>query len=715
MEKNSRKAQNNKSTSLSKKDPSKAISPETASRLPSTPITSLKNVGPKRAALYDKLGVHSAEELLTFYPRSYQDFTSPQMADQCENGANVVIEGKILRKFSPAPIRKGMVLYKLLASDGLHNFIITIFNNEYAYYGIHTGEDYVFAGKWARTGSSFGLTMTAFLPTEEADVLRPVYPLTEGLTSKMVQTNVSDAIQHILPAMNDPLPETIRKEHKLISFQTAIRQIHFPEGHEQLEAAKRRLSFDELFRLTIGLKFLKGRARQTTDVRILRPDLRPFVKSLPYQLTGAQKRVITEILRDMASPYPMNRLLQGDVGSGKTMVAAAAAYAAIERGYQAALMAPTEILAAQHEQTLRKLLTPLGIRIGLLVGSLTPKQKTQMREKIAAGEIDLVAGTHALVQETTVFHKLGLVITDEQHRFGVAQRQTLGEKGDHPHVLVMSATPIPRTLALMVYGDLDLSVIDELPLGRQPIETFSIHSDKRERALLYIREHLSRGEQGYIVCPLIEESESSDTASMAVRNLTAAAAYAKELQDGPFKGYTVGLLHGRMKPDEKEAVMTDFAAGKIQLLVATTVVEVGVDVPNATIIMIENAERFGLSQLHQLRGRVGRGSKKSTCILLSDNDGEDNRRRLAIMKETCDGFKISKEDLKLRGAGDFFGYRQHGAPSLGISDVLEDTALFAEAQSAAYALLDTDPTLALPENQLLKMQVEEMTQRSGKN
>lgn len=677
-------------------------------QLPETPVTRLKNIGPKREGLYLKLGIRTVEQLLAFYPRSYQDFTSPKTVDECVGGENVVIAGKILRKFPPAPIRKGMVLYKLQATDGLHNFVVTIFNSEYVYYGMKTGEDYVFAGKWTRTGAAYGLTLSTYLPAEEADILRPVYSLTEGLTSKMVQTNVKDAIEHFLPSMPDPLPEDLRKEHRLISYQAAIRQIHFPEGQTQLDAAKRRLSFEELLRLTIGLKLLKGRQRRETEVRIKRPDLRPFLQSLPYQLTGAQKRVIGEILLDMSSKYPMNRLVQGDVGSGKTMVAAAAAFAMVKSGYQAALMAPTEILASQHEATLRRFLEPLGIRIGLLSGSLTPKQKTLMREKIAAGEIDVVVGTHALVQQATVFHHLGLVITDEQHRFGVAQRQRLGEKGENPHVLVMSATPIPRTLALIVYGDLDLSVIDELPKGRQPIETFSIHSDKRERALGYIRDHLARGEQGYIVCPLIEENDPSGS-------MTAAVDYARQLQETAFKGYTVGLLHGRMKPDEKDAVMARFASGEIQLLVATTVVEVGVDVPNATIIMIENAERFGLSQLHQLRGRVGRGSKKSTCILLSDNDGEDNRKRLSVMKETCDGFVISKEDLKLRGAGDFFGYRQHGVPSLGISDVLEDTALFAEAQAAGYALLDADPDLSLPEHAILRAQVQQMTERGAGN
>ena len=674
---------------------------------PDAPVTELKNVGPKRAALYQKLGIETVSDLLTFYPRSYQDFTSPKMAAECRDGEPAVIEGKILRKFPPAYIRRGMVLYKLTVTDGMQNFTVTIFNNEYAYYGVHVGETYIFAGKWNRLGNAGNLAMQNYLSPGEAATLRPVYPLTEGLSSRMVQTNVQDAIQRALPGLPDPIPGSVRAEYGLIGFRQAVQEIHFPESREQMETARDRLAFEELLRLTLALKFLKGRGREKTRVRVQRPDLKPFVKSLPFPLTGAQKRVIAEILRDMASPYPMNRLLQGDVGSGKTLVAAAVSYAAIQKGYQAALMAPTEILAAQHEKTLRKFLEPMGVKVGLLTGSLTPKQKTAMREAIERGEIQMVAGTHALVQEATAFHRLGLVITDEQHRFGVHQRQMLGEKGDHPHVLVMSATPIPRTLALIVYGDLDISVIDELPAGRQPIETFSVHSDKRERALTDIRAHLDRGEQGYIVCPLIDKSDAVSAA--------AATAYRDELAEGIFKGYTVGLLHGRMKPDEKEAVMADFAAGKVQLLVATTVVEVGVDVPNATIILIENAERFGLSQLHQLRGRVGRGDKKSTCILLSDNDGEDNKRRLKVMKETCDGFVIAKEDLKLRGAGDFFGYRQHGMPSLGLADLLEDTALFAKAQAAAAEILQADPGLQKPEHAVLKRQIDEMAAESGKN
>ncbi len=674
---------------------------------PDAPVTELKNVGPKRAALYQKLGIETVSDLLTFYPRSYQDFTSPKMAAECRDGEPAVIEGKILRKLPPAYIRRGMVLYKLTVTDGMQNFTVTIFNNEYAYYGVHVGETYIFAGKWNRLGNAGSLAMQTYLSPGEAATLRPVYPLTEGLSSRMVQLNVQDAIARALPGLPDPIPDAVRAEYGLIGFRQAVQEIHFPESQEQMETARDRLAFEELLRLTLALKFLKGRGREKTRVRVQRPDLKPFVKSLPFPLTGAQKRVIAEILRDMASPYPMNRLLQGDVGSGKTLVAAAVSYAAIQKGYQAALMAPTEILAAQHEKTLRKFLEPMGVKVGLLTGSLSPKQKTAMREAIERGEIQMVAGTHALVQEATAFHRLGLVITDEQHRFGVHQRQMLGEKGDHPHVLVMSATPIPRTLALIVYGDLDISVIDELPAGRQPIETFSVHSDKRERALTYIRAHLDRGEQGYIVCPLIDKSDAVSAA--------AATAYRDELAEGIFKGYTVGLLHGRMKPDEKEAVMANFAAGKVQLLVATTVVEVGVDVPNATIILIENAERFGLSQLHQLRGRVGRGDKKSTCILLSDNDGEDNKRRLKVMKETCDGFVIAKEDLKLRGAGDFFGYRQHGMPSLGLADLLEDTALFAKAQAAAAEILQADPGLQKPEHAVLKRQIDEMAAESGKN
>ena len=660
-----------------------------------TPVTALKNVGPKRAALYEKLGVRTVEDLLRHYPRSYVDYTDTRPVQDCPDGETAAVAVKILRRHPPAPIRKGMVIYKLTATDGLDNLTITIFNNEYAYYGLKAGEDYVIRGRISRLGNNVQLVLSSFVTPEEAEVQRPLYPLTEGLAPGMILHNMEEAVQRFLPMLPDPLPPEVLREHSLMELQQAIAAIHFPPDSETLSGAKRRLSFEELFTLSAALILLRGKKRLHTAVQIRDPDLIPFYQSLPFTPTGAQSRVIGEILADMEKDSPMNRLLQGDVGSGKTMVAAAACFAAWQKGYQSALMAPTEILAAQHEATLRKFLAPLGLRIALLTGSLTPKQKEQLRAEIAAGEVDLVAGTHALVQDATVFAHLGLVITDEQHRFGVAQRQKLGRKGENPHVLVMSATPIPRTLALIVYGDLDLSVIDELPKGRQPIETFSVHSDKRRRALGYVRKHLEAGEQGYVVCPLIEESDSDLMAAQRY-----AAALEKEM--APFR---VGLLHGRMKPAEKETVMADFAAGCIALLVATTVVEVGVDVPNATIMLIENAERFGLSQLHQLRGRVGRGSKKSTCILISDNEGEDNRKRLSVMKQTCDGFVIAREDLKLRGAGDFFGSRQHGVPSLAMTDLLEDTGLFAEAQAAARLLLDEDPALSQPGHTLLREKI----------
>ncbi|MBR6789935.1 MAG: ATP-dependent DNA helicase RecG [Oscillospiraceae bacterium] len=649
-----------------------------------SPVTVLKNVGPKRAALYEKLGIRTVEDLLRHYPRGYVDYASSRPVSEWMDGETAVIEAKILRRHPPAPIRKGLTVYKLTATDGLEQLTVTIFNNEFAYYALKAGETYVFRGKFSRMGSQKQLTMLSYVTIDEADVQRPVYPMTEGLAPGMILHNMEEAAERFLPLMPDPMPPEILREKGLMGLEEAIRAIHFPEDEMQLNAAKRRLSYEELFTISAALMLLRGRERLTTGVLIEDADMAPFYGSLPFSPTGAQKRVIGEILKDMAAGTPMNRLLQGDVGSGKTMVAAAACFAAWQKGYQSALMAPTEILAAQHAVTLKKFLEPLGLRVALLTGSLTQKQKNDLRAKIAAGEVDLVAGTHALVQDATVFHDLGLVITDEQHRFGVAQRQKLGQKGSAPHVLVMSATPIPRTLALIAYGDLDLSIIDELPKGRQPIETFAVHSDKRNRALGYIRDHLERGEQGYVVCPLIEESDSG---------LMAAERYASALQRVMIP-HEVGLLHGRMKPAEKDAVMAEFSSGKIALLVATTVVEVGVDVPNATIMMIENAERFGLSQLHQLRGRVGRGSKKSTCILVSDNEGEDNRRRLSVMKQTCDGFVIAKEDLKLRGAGDFFGQRQSGVPSLAMGDLLEDTGLFAEAQADARALLAADPDLS---------------------
>ncbi len=651
-----------------------------------SPVTILKNVGAKRAALYEKLGVFTVRDLLRFYPRTYIDYTDPTPAAECADGENCVIKGTVIRKFPPAPIRKGLVLYKLIANDGISNFQVTIFNSEYAYYGLKAGEEYVFTGRFSRGGGRYQLALSTYVAEKESGVLRPVYSLTEGLTGGMVVNNLKEAVERFADRLEDPMPKDVLRRQELCQLRYAIENIHFPKGREACEIARRRLVFEEFFTLSLALIRLRRREKAAGAVQMKPVDIAPFEKSLPFSLTGAQQRAIREILEDLQKPNPMNRLLQGDVGSGKTMVAAAAAYAAAKNGCQTAVMAPTEILAGQHYETFKKVLEPLGIRVCLLTGSLTPKQKTELKEALAAGEYDVAVGTHALVQQSTEFCSLGLVITDEQHRFGVEQRRKLAGKGESPHSLVMSATPIPRTLALIFYGDLDLSVLDELPKGRQPVETLVVHSDKRQRALNFIRQHLDAGEQAYIVCPLIEDTDSE---------LRAAAQYAASLE-AMFPDCRIGLLHGRMKAAEKEAVMENFKQNEIQLLVSTTVVEVGVDVPNATIMMVENAERFGLAQLHQLRGRVGRGSKKSYCILVSDNDNEETRRRLGVMKSTSDGFVIAQEDLKLRGSGDFFGSRQHGMPALAIASLTEDTQLLQEAQQAARELLAEDPELTKP-------------------
>ena len=663
-----------------------------------SPVTALKNVGAKRAALYEKLGVRTVYDLLRFYPCSYIDYTSPVMAADAPEGETCVIKAVVTRRMQPAPIRKGLVLYKFIANDGVSNIQITIFNNEYAYYGIKAGEEYAFCGKFSKMGGRCQLALSSYVPAAEADTMRPVYNLTEGLANGMVHNNMREAVDRCAEQLADPLPLPLLREEKLCQLRYAIENIHFPQGREAYEIARRRLVFEEFFTLSLALVRLRGREREEAAIRLEDTDISPFLSSLPFELTGAQRRAIGEILADMQKGFPMNRLLQGDVGSGKTMVAAAAVYAAAKNGVQSAVMAPTEILAGQHYATFSKALAPLGVRTCLLTGSLTPKQKEERKEALAAGEIDLAVGTHALVQDSTAFARLGLVITDEQHRFGVEQRRRLAGKGESPHSLVMSATPIPRTLALIVYGDLDLSVLDELPKGRQPVDTLVIHSNKRERALGFIRDHIAAGEQAYIVCPLVEESESELLAAAQYRDRVAKA----------FPDIAVGLLHGRMKPAEKEAVMAAFQQGKVQLLVSTTVVEVGVDVPNATVMMVENAERFGLAQLHQLRGRVGRGSKKSYCILVSDNDGEENRKRLSVMKATNDGFVIAREDLKLRGSGDFFGSRQSGMPALAIADLFEDADLFKEAQEAARRLLAEDPGLERPENSAIRVIIDRL-------
>lgn len=660
----------------------------------------LKGVGEKRARLFQRLGVADVGALCRLYPRRYKDWSSPVTIAGAAVGEICCVKAAISLPVTEHRARRGMTLYKTLAADGSGvPLYITIFNNKYAAARLTQGKTFLFYGRV--DGNLLRREMVSpEIEEEGCAAIHPVYPATEGLSSKTIEKIMPGALRAFEP--EDPLPQEMRNRLGLLDLNRALWNIHFPKSRKALECARRRLIFEELFLLQTGLKQLKTRDRGTTSARIRTDRSAAFAAMLPFALTGAQRRVIGECVSDMRAAQPMNRLVQGDVGSGKTAVAASLAMTAAANGLQTAMMAPTEILAEQHYRSLSALLKGSGFRIALLTGSATKKEKERIKSLLAAGEVDLVAGTHALLTQDVRFAALGLVITDEQHRFGVAQRAALAAKGDHPHLLVMSATPIPRTLALIVYGDLDISVIDELPPGRQPIETYAVSTALRERAYAYVRQHLDAGRQGYVVCPLIEENEEG------ISGLVPAVEYEKTLSDGPFAGYRLGLLHGRMKPAEKDAVMRRFSAGEIQLLISTTVIEVGVDVPNAVIMVIENADRFGLSQLHQLRGRIGRGKHKSTCILISDAKGEEAVRRLTIMKETSDGFKIADEDLKLRGPGDFFGRRQHGLPELRLADFATDMKVLRAAGEEAERLLAADPELSRPEHMILKQAVREM-------
>ncbi len=668
-------------------------------------ITSIKGVGEKRARLFEKLGVDSVDALLHFYPRNYIDYSNIVPLNETQIGEIYCVKAKVTTSPAEHRIRKGMILYKFKAIDGNMPLNVTIFNNKYQAAKIKVGETYIFYGKV--TGSLLWRDMAApeILPADCASI-RPIYRQTENLSTYAIEKTVKTALDDTVT--DDYLPNSIREKYKLCGLNEALNAIHFPKNFGQLKKARRRLVFDELFGLQLGMQMIKENSRAANSYKISTDYTEQFEKLLPFSLTGAQKRAINDCINDMMHGTMMNRLVQGDVGSGKTAVAAAVCYTAAKNGLQAALMAPTEILAEQHFASFVKMMSSTGLQVALLTGSTTAKKRAELLNRLKYGDIDLLIGTHAIIQDDVEFSRLGLVITDEQHRFGVNQRALLSAKGDNPNVLVMSATPIPRTLALMIYGDLDISILDELPPGRQVIETFVIESKIHNRAYGYIRKHLDEGLQGYIVCPLVADDEESESGSRI-----AAENYAKELSEGPFKGYTVGLLHGKMKSSEKESVMHKFAAGQIQLLVSTTVIEVGVDVPNAVIMMIENADLFGLSQLHQLRGRVGRGLHKSTCILVSDAESDEAKARLGIIKSTTDGFKISEEDLKLRGPGDFFGNRQHGLPSLKIANVFADIDILHETQNCAKETLDNDPNLMLPENAFLKREADKIIRKMG--
>lgn len=663
-------------------------------------IKFIKGVGEKRAEMFYNLGIFDVDALIRFFPRKYEDWTNTKSVSQVNSGDNITIKATMITPVKEHRIRRGMTLYKCRFSDGESVINVTIFNNKYLAQSLRVYEDYVLFGKIEKTFTAASMSSPKIEKLDTGIRIHPIYSASGKLTSNAIAKVIRTALDSL-----DEIPETlsddIRKKYDLITLDEAIRLIHFPNCETDTYSARKRLIFEELLTLQLGLLKLKSNKKSETTLRITEDYTDEFTALLPYRLTNAQKRAITECVKDMQNKYPMSRLLQGDVGSGKTAVGAGIIYTVIRNGYQTALMAPTEILAIQHFEGLSKMLGGTGITIRLLTGSTKAKEKREIKADLYDGKIDLLIGTHAIIQNDVEFCNLGLVITDEQHRFGVKQRANLANKGHGIHTLVMSATPIPRTLGLILYGDLDISILDELPPGRQEIRTDVVDSRYNSRLYKFIRDAVDRGEQCYIICPMVEESDEA-------LGLKSAEQFAEELSQSAFEGYNLGLLHGKMKPKDKEKVMKAFSDGDVQILVATTVVEVGVDVPNATIMVIENAERFGLSQLHQLRGRIGRGNKKSFCVLVSDSKSENARSRLMIMKKYSDGFRIADEDLKARGPGDFFGERQHGLPTLKIADMLEDIEILHLAQDCAKDILDEDFNLDLPKNKHLCSSITKM-------
>lgn len=650
-------------------------------------IRYLKGVGEKTARLYNKLGIFTVDDLIRHYPRKYLDYSNTVSVKDAPPDTPVFIKATMITPVKESMIRKGLTLYKCNFSDGETVIRVTIFNNKYLAKALRTFDDYILYGKVEKTFTSASMSSPQIERADKAEV-HPVYPTTEKLSVKAISNSVRNALA-LVGKIPETLSDDILKKYDLISLDFATRQIHFPTDEKNVEPARHRLIFDELLTLQLGLLKLKEKDVKGNSCKIKKDFTNEFYSLLLFTPTGAQQRAVADCIEDMQSDRMMNRLIQGDVGSGKTAVAGAVIYTVIKNGAQAALMAPTEILATQHFESFKKLFASTDVRVALLTGSVKAGEKKEIKRALCNGEIDLIVGTHALIQNDVEFENLGLVCTDEQHRFGVQQRANLAMKGDNPHLMVMSATPIPRTLGLIIYGDLDISLLDELPPGRQEIRTDVVTSAYHKRIYKFIRDAVDRGEQAYIVCSLVDEGES---------DLISAKEYADNLAKNEFVGYSVGLLHGKMKPAEKDKVMQSFAEGETQILVSTTVVEVGVDVPNATVMLIENADRFGLSQLHQLRGRVGRGKNKSYCILVSDNKSDSSRERLQVMKHTSNGFDIADYDLKSRGPGDFFGKRQHGLPDLKIADMLEDTETLRQCRECALKMLESDPRLdAYPE------------------
>lgn len=646
-------------------------------------IQTLYGISEKRAQLYNKLGISTLDDLIHYYPRKYIDWSKPMTVENAPTDQPTFIKATMITPVKEAKIRKGMTLYKCNFSDGKTVIHVTLFNNKYLAKALRTFDEYVLYGKVEKNFTNAVMSSPQIEAVENALHIHAIYGQTEKLSSKMISFAVKNALEKI-GIIEETLTDEIREKYGLCTLDFAIREIHFPTDEKNIEIARKRLIFEELLTLQLGLLLLKNKKATFNNLKIEKDYTNEFYSLLPFTPTNAQKRAVADCIADLKGNEQMNRLIQGDVGSGKTAVAGAVMHTVIKNGYQAAMMAPTEILATQHYEGFEKLFNDTDVRVALLTGSTKASEKKKIKLDLMNGDIDLIVGTHALIQNDVEFKNLGLVVTDEQHRFGVEQRANLAMKGDNPHLMVMSATPIPRTLGLIIYGDLNISILDELPPHRQEIRTDVVNSSYHPRVYNFIKKAIDNGNQAYIVCSLVDEGES---------DLISAKEYAQSLQNDVFVDYKLGLLHGKMKPKEKDAVMQKFANGEIDVLVSTTVVEVGVDVPNSTIMLIENADRFGLSQLHQLRGRVGRGKDKSYCILVSDNKSDTSRERLQVMKSTSDGFKIADYDLKTRGPGDFFGKRQHGLPNLKIADMLEDMETLNMCQACAKEMLKSDPKL----------------------
>ena len=671
------------------------------------PITILKGIGPSKAKQFANLNIYTLGDLICHFPRGYEDRTKLVPIEKLEPDVPACFKAMVMNTPKTAHIRKGLDITRVQVADTTGRLNLTFFNSKYVSDQLQYGREYIFYGAVSGDFIGYNMTNPAFEALDSVPVttrrILPIYPLTAGLSNAAMLKAVKQALE-LCDTPPEIIPEEVRQQYGILGADRAYSAIHEPSSMAEAELAKKRLIFEEFFVFSAGLSLMRASRAEKRTAPYDELNLAAFHRALPFTLTGAQNRAVSEIMADFRKGAPMNRLVQGDVGSGKTMVAAAAAYAAAKNGKQSALMAPTEILAEQHYQSLNKLFAPMGIRVALLTGSMKVKEKKEAREAIQTGTIDLVVGTHALITDATVFADLGLVITDEQHRFGVGQRAKLSAKGNDPHLLVMSATPIPRTLALLMYGDLDVSILDELPPGREPVDTFLVGESYRARINAFIRKQVAEGHQCFVVCPAVEENEDL--------GIKAATVWAETLQQTVFPDLRIALLHGQMRAAEKEAAMASFARGEADVMVATTVIEVGVDVPNATLMVIEDADRFGLSQLHQLRGRVGRGKAKSYCILTSHNKNPETLQRLKALCRTTDGFKIAEEDLKLRGPGDFFGSRQSGLPTFRVANLSYDLQTLKDAQAASAQWIDRSGTSEQAEAVALRQRIGELFTRA---